>query len=203
VRDRIGGVDLPWTQQPQLGLAYRPDDDSFYVGGDVDGIIYHIRGLSHRNPGAVIGQCRPEDWTIVGLGWNRTHRALWMASWGWPGTIHQLDPATCAAVRTVTLPTVAPYAAAGLDADPLGNLWLVSHQTVYQVDAGLPEANDVPWLRVRPVDGRLAPGASAALAVTVDAGRLPPGVYTARLVLAGDSGREPQIVLPIRLEVRA
>jgi hypothetical protein len=151
----------------------------------------------------VIGQCRPADWGIAGIGWNATHRALWMAAFGWPGVIYQLDPATCETVKTLTLPTIAQYAAAGLDVDPLGNLWLVSYDTVYQVDGGLPESNDVPWLRISPSRGRLAPGAATALAVTVDTAGLRPGSYAATVVLASDSGREPQLVLPVRLEVRA
>ena len=52
---------FPWTGNSQRGLAYRPDDDSFYVGGWNEGVIYHIQGLSGSNPGQVIGQCYPPD----------------------------------------------------------------------------------------------------------------------------------------------
>jgi hypothetical protein len=58
--------------------------------------------------------------------------------------------------KAVAPPDLDPHPGAGLDVDPLGNLWVTSHGspgTVYQLDAGLPEANDVPWLRVRPTGG--------------------------------------------------
>jgi hypothetical protein len=41
--------DFPWSTVSQSGLAYRPDDDSFYIGGGNQGIIYHIAGLSTPN----------------------------------------------------------------------------------------------------------------------------------------------------------
>ena len=34
-----------WTNTSQRGLAYRPDDDSFYIGGWNEGIVYHIAGF--------------------------------------------------------------------------------------------------------------------------------------------------------------
>jgi WD40 repeat protein len=61
---------FPWTNWSQRGLAYRPDDDTFYIGGWNDGILYHIAGFSHPTPGSLIGQCAPPDGAISGLAWN-------------------------------------------------------------------------------------------------------------------------------------
>ncbi|HET9139384.1 hypothetical protein, partial [Actinophytocola sp.] len=143
---------------------------------------------------------------VAGLGWNRTHGVLWVATISDTDTIYQVDPETCEPLKAVAPPDQEPQTGAGLDVDPLGNLWVTSTGspgTVYQLDAGLPEANDVPWLRVRPARGRLAPNRSAALTVTLDTAGLAPGTYGAYLVLASNSGREPAVVLPVRLQVRA
>ena len=48
-----------WTGTSQRGLAYRSDDDSFYIGGWNEGIVYHIAGLSSSQPGQVLGTCMP------------------------------------------------------------------------------------------------------------------------------------------------
>ena len=51
--DSITGA-FPWTAISQRGLAYRADDDTFYVGGWTEGIVYHVKGLSHPDRGAII-----------------------------------------------------------------------------------------------------------------------------------------------------
>ena len=43
VVDSITGA-FPWTGISQRGLAYRPDDNSFYIGGWNEGVVYHVRG---------------------------------------------------------------------------------------------------------------------------------------------------------------
>jgi len=69
-----------WTGISQRGLAYRPDDDSFYIGGWNEGILYHVAGFSHPTPGAVLGQCFPADPNISGLAWNPAVGQVWMAT---------------------------------------------------------------------------------------------------------------------------
>jgi hypothetical protein len=70
----------PWTGISQRGLAYRADDDSFYVGGWNEGILYHVKGLSQLDKGAVIGQCSPADGSISGLGYNAAFNVVWAAT---------------------------------------------------------------------------------------------------------------------------
>ena len=140
------GQTLPWTvdttsNKPvsQRGLAYRAADDTFYIGGwptpsgPTQGVIYHIKGLSYPDKGAVISQCRPPDPNISGLAYNAVFNVLWAATNGENDTIYALDPDTCAIVPTVglngtgTLPHPDPgFNGAGLEMDENGNLWMVS-----------------------------------------------------------------------------
>src|SRR5262249_20085364 len=69
-----------WQVNSQRGLAYDPNDDSFYVGGWTDGVIYHVAGLGWENPGEVFSSCSPSDGSIAGLGWDSNHNTLWMTS---------------------------------------------------------------------------------------------------------------------------
>jgi hypothetical protein len=124
---------FPWTLKSQRGLAYRAADDTFYIGGWVQGIIYRIKGLSYPDRGAVISQCIPPDPSISGLAYNAVFNVLWAATNGENDTIYALDPDTCAIVPTVglngtgTLPHPDPgFNGAGLEMDENGNLWMVS-----------------------------------------------------------------------------
>jgi hypothetical protein len=62
---------------------------------------------------------------------------------------------------------------------------------------------DVPWLSEDPTSGTLAPGAHQDVQVTVDTTGLAPGVYDARLTFRTNSGRQPNVVVPVRLIVPA
>ncbi|QFZ19685.1 S8 family serine peptidase [Saccharothrix syringae] len=203
VTERITG-SLPWTATSQRGLAYRPDDDTFYVGGWNEGVIYHVKGLSHPDRGAVVGRCSPADPGISGLAWNSSHGLLWAATNTPTDTVYGLNPDTCETLRTIAPPDSAPFSGAGLETDPAGNLWMVSQggpSTAYLVDSGLPDFTDVPWLRAEPASGRLAVGATQDVQVRVDTTGLAPGVYGALLFFTSNSAREPVRAVQVRLVV--
>jgi subtilisin family serine protease len=65
------------------------------------------------------------------------------------------------------------------------------------------QGGDVPWLSEDPVAGELNPGISTSIQVTVNSTGLAPGVYDAVLVVQTNSGRQPQIQVPVRLIVPA
>jgi len=124
---------FPWTLKSQRGLAYRAADDTFYIGGWTEGIIYRIKGLSYPDRGAVISQCIPADPNISGLAYNAIFNVLWVATNSESDTVYALDPSTCAIVPTLglngtgTLPHPDPgFNGAGLEMDENGNLWTVS-----------------------------------------------------------------------------
>ena len=194
----------PWAGISQRGLAYRPDDDSFYIGGWNEGIVYHVKGLSYPDKGAVIGQCNPSDPNISGLTWNPAFDILWAATNSPTDTIYELNPSTCATLATLAHPTPG-FNGAGLEMDEAGNLWIISQNAhnAYLVDSGVPAFSDVPWLTETPASGTLAVGASLAVQVTIDTHGLTPGVYTALLFLQSNSGRQPTIRIPVSLIVPA
>ena len=105
-----------------------------------------------------------------------------------------------------TLPHPSPgFAGAGLEMDEVGNLWLIdqSPNTVYLIDSGVPAFVDVPWISESPTSGIVAPGATQEIQVTVDTTGLQPGAYNATLFIATNSGRQPQLQVPVRLTVPA
>ncbi|HEX5749558.1 MAG TPA: carboxypeptidase regulatory-like domain-containing protein [Archangium sp.] len=203
VMDAITG-DFPWTATSQRGLAYRPDDDTFYVGGWNEGIIYHVKGLSHPDRGAVIGQCSPADGSISGLAWNPSFNVLWMATNSPSDTLYELNPDTCTVLATLAHPNPG-FSGAGLELNEQGNLWTVSQNSrqAYLIESGVPVFTDVPWLSESPDSGTLGVGLSQRIAVTADATGLEPGIYHATLYLQSNSGRAPTLQIPIVMIVPA
>jgi hypothetical protein len=194
----------PWTGISQRGLAYRPDDNSFYIGGWNEGILYHIQGLGSPSPGAVISQCTSPDFNISGLAWNSAFNIVWEATNSPTDTIYELNPDTCAVLTTLPHPTPG-FAGGGLEMDDAGNLWTISqaNSTVYLLESGVPAFVDVPWLSEVPSSGTLAVGATQAIQIKVNTTGLQPGVYNASMFLRSNSGRQPSIRIPVRLIVPA
>jgi hypothetical protein len=202
----IAGV-FPWTEVDQYALAYRPDDDSFYVGGWRSRTIYHVSGFSDAEPGRLIDSCPDPRDATVGFAWNPTLGLLWSAS----ATVVDLndsffaiDPATCTVLTSFPNPTPDfPLYTTGIDLDPNGNLWTVSLQEtkVLQFRSPFPSYVDVPWLEVAPAGGELAAGAASALTFSFDPSGLSPGNYFATLFVETNAGREHTVYYPISLVV--
>ncbi|MGH3658682.1 MAG: malectin domain-containing carbohydrate-binding protein, partial [Micromonosporaceae bacterium] len=203
VVDSITGA-FPWTGISQRGLAYRPDDDTFYIGGWNEGILYHVKGLSYPDKGAVISQCTPPDGNISGLAWNPAFNAIWAATNTPTDTIYRLDPATCAVAATLPHPSPG-FAGGGLEMDEAGNLWMIdqSPNRVFLIESGVPSFVDVPWLSENPSSGTLAAGGSQTIQVSVDTTGKAPGIYHATLFIQTNSGRVPILTVPVTLIVPA
>jgi subtilisin family serine protease len=196
---------LPWTATSQRGLAYRPDDDSFYVGGWNEGVIYHIKGLSASDKGAVLSTCMPPDGMISGLAYNRSMNVLWEATNTRGDTIYELNPDDCTVLSTLAHPDQSGYQGGGLEMDGVGNLWMISQSPskAYLVDSGVPVFSDVPWLSISPARGTVAPGKSVNLAVTVNTTGLSPGVYLASVFVLTDAAKQSVLRVPVSLIVSA
>ena len=66
------------------------------------------------------------------------------------------------------------------------------------------EFTDVPWLSESPTSGTINPGGHTTVQVTVDThGLIPGNVYQAKLTFRTNSGRHPNLVVPVRLTVPA
>jgi hypothetical protein len=203
VVDSLTGY-FPWTQYSARGLAYRSDDDTFYVGGWNDGTIYHIKGLSATDRGTVISSCRPPDGEISGLAYNDSAGVLWEATNSWNDTIYELNPDDCTVLSTLAHPRPG-YNGGGLEMDEEGNLWMVSQYppTAYLVESGVPAFADVPWISESTTNGTLEPGQSTAIKVTVDTTGMTEGVYLASIFIRTTAAKEPYLRIPVSLIVSA
>lgn len=192
----------PWSNVPQFGLAYRSSDDSFFVGGWNEGVIYQVAGPSYGDPGAILGACSPPDGDISGLAYNESMDVLWVATNSPADTIYELSP-DCTVLATLSPPQGGSYQGAGLELDAEGNLWAVAQypNRVYLVDSGVPSFADVPWLAAEPTSGTLAVSSEQQLTVTVDTTGLTPGLYLGSLVIATNSGRQATLKVPVSLIV--
>lgn len=195
--------DPAWAGISQRGLAHKSSDDTFFVGGWNEGIIYHIQGASGASPGAVISSCMPADGAISGLAYNQDMDVLWAATNSFDDTIYELDPYDCTVISALAPPQSGGFQGAGLELDSEGNLWAVAQNPnqVFLVDSGVPMFSDVGWLSVEPAAGDVAEGEELELTVTVDTTGLEPGLYLASLFVVTNSGREPLLRIPVSLVV--
>jgi subtilisin family serine protease len=193
---------FPWSSISQRGLAYRADDDSFYIGGWNSGVIYHVAGLGSAVPGTVLGSCSPPDGNISGLAYNPSAETLWVATNSPTDTIYQVAPDDCTVLATLPHPSPG-FNGAGLEMDSDGNLWLVTQgtNTIQLMESGVPTLVDVPWLGVTPSRGNLPSGATTNLAVTVNSSGLAPGQYLATVLVRTNAAREPVLRVPVSLIV--
>lgn len=201
--DKIVG-SFPWTNTSQRGLAYRSDDDSFYVAGWNDGTVYHVKGLSATDKGTVIGSCKPADGNISGLAYNSSVNVLWVATNSSTDTIYEINPDDCTVLSM--LPHPAPgYAGAGLEMDATGDLWMVNQgaRTVFLMESGVPAFVDVPWLTPTPSTGTVAAGKSTNISVKVDTTGLAAGLYLANLYLRTNAAKQALVRVPVSLVVPA
>jgi len=169
---------FPWTATSQRGLAYRAADDTFYIGGWNEGIIYRIKGLSYPDKGAVVSQCYSADPKISGLAYNAVFNVLWLATNSDTDTIYALNPDTCTIITTLgnngTLPHPDPgFNGAGLEMDEKGNLWMVSQGSAkaFLVVSGLPISTPPP---PPPPDPVPTPDPTLPVATLRD---VPPGAF--------------------------
>ncbi len=169
---------FPWTAASQRGLAYRAADDTFYIGGWNEGIIYRIKGLSYPDKGAVVSQCYSADPKISGLAYNAVFNVLWLATNSDTDTIYALNPDTCTIITTLgnngTLPHPDPgFNGAGLEMDENGNLWMVSQGSAkaFLVVSGLPVSTPPP---PPPPDPAPTPDPTLPVATLRD---VPPGAF--------------------------
>ncbi|MEV4624878.1 S8 family serine peptidase [Micromonospora sp. NPDC049523] len=195
----------PWAGKLYYGLAYRSADDTFYLAGD--GKIQHLAGLSHAEPGAVLGQCVPATPWITGLALNEQRNVLWGINQDSTEAIWAMNPDTCATLGSIPDPDPDPLSGAGIELDDNGDLWLVGQANrqpyraaVYHVDGSM-AYSDVPWLAVTPQSGQVDPGEKGKLDLTVDTTGLAPGTYTATVLVSSDSAKTPTAPITISVTV--
>ncbi|MGS2617817.1 S8 family serine peptidase [Micromonospora sp. LZ34] len=204
VKETITG---PWAGKLYYGLAYRASDDTFYLSGD--NVIRHLAGLSHAQPGSVLGECTPPIPWITGLALNEEHDVLWGINQDSTESIWAFDPQTCQPLASVPDPDPNPLSGAGLDLDEQGNLWVLANATwrpygskAYHVDGSLPAYSDVPWLSVA-ASGEVAPGTGAELTFTVDTTGLTPGTHVGTVLVTNNGAKGAATPITVSVKVTA
>ena len=191
----------PWTEYPQNGLAYNPNDDTFYIAGFWDNIIYHIKGLSWDSPGEVLDQWMM--WIMpCGLAYHPIADVLIIETNSFPDEIYYVDPASHEVICKFNHPANWESNGAGIELDADGNLWVASqHENrMYLVNTGLGPVSGVTWA---PKDGSVEPGASAAITVTAEAGHMTPGQHRSDVVFFTNDIDNPMIRIPVTMYVEA
>ncbi|MGE5574422.1 MAG: PKD domain-containing protein [Bacteroidota bacterium] len=196
----VGSItNVPWTMS-QRGLAYNPNDDTFYVGGWNEDVIYHIKGLSWDDPGGTI-----EQWSmpvgIAGLAYHPVANVLVVASNAAPDMIYFVDPVSHATMAQFPHPAGGSYGGAGIDFDSDGNLWVASQNdnSMYLIETGLGAIGS--WLTWDPTSGVVRAGESIDIDVEADASRLAPGDHSSAVVLFTNDLEYPMIVVPVNVHV--
>jgi subtilisin family serine protease len=191
---------FPWTSVSQRGLAYREDDDTFYIGGWNQNVLYQVRGFSHSTPGQVVKQCSFAGMGIAGLAWNPTAKIVWIATNSASDTIFRVDPETCEVQGSLAHPRPG-FNGGGLEMDDAGNLWMLEQRNeggenrVYLIDSGVPHITDVEWLSLDPTSATLQPGQRLQVTVRMDSSKVQqPGTYTAGIGVRHDT---PYTVDPV------
>ncbi|HKG58028.1 MAG TPA: carboxypeptidase regulatory-like domain-containing protein [Candidatus Limnocylindrales bacterium] len=195
----------PWSGTSQRGLAYDPTHDVFYIGGWNEGIVYRVAGPTWTTPGATLSQCNPPDGAISGLAFNSSFQLLWEATNSDTDTIYLLDPITCEALRAIPHPDGGGFGGAGIETDIVGNLWVTGQNSgmAYNVESGLPNFSDVPWLSTTVTEGSVAIDGSTEIGIDVDSTGLAPGVYHAIVVIQTNDPANANIQVPVVLVVPA
>jgi PKD repeat protein len=194
----------PWTRVSQRGLAYSTNDDTFYVGGWNDNMIYHIKGLSWDDPGAVL-----DSWSmpvgIAGLAYHPGADILAVANNGNPDMIWFIDPSTHAVLAEFPHPASTEfgysYGGAGIAFDANGNLWTANLASgkMFLLRTGFGPFAD--WVALDPADGVVEPGGSVEIKVTPDTSTFGPGEHTTTVILPTNDIEYPAIFVPVHLNV--
>ena len=200
----VGSISgSPWTSISQRGLAYNANDDTFYIGGWNEDIIYKIKGESWDNPGQVI-----ESWdmpvSIAGLAYHPKADVLVVTNNASPDMIYFVDATSHAVLAQFPHPAGGEYMGVGCEFDRDGNLWVSGwgEGRMYLLETGL-GAIGSDWLSWEPMEGEIPAGGSELIKVTIDAAELGAGVYTGSVVLATNDFENPLIIIPVTATIAA
>jgi len=191
-----------WASTDQRALAYNANDDTFYIGGWYQDIIYKIKGESWDDPGAVI-----EQWsmpvTIAGLAYHPVADVLIISSSTCPDMIYFVNATTHETMAQFPHPAAGEFMALGCDLARDGNLWISSsdENKMYLVETGLGTICADEWLSWTPRAGSVSAGGSVPITVAVNSEKLDPGVHRGSVVLATNDIENPMIIVPVTATV--
>jgi len=197
-----------WAHTSQRGLAYNPNDDTFYIGGWNEKIVYKIKGENWDNPGEVVDSWGLVDakempvW-IAGLSYHPDANILAVTDHGYPDRIFLIDPDSHTTIVEMISPGGGEFSGAGCAFAPCGNLWTVSqYGSMCLVETGL-EPMSSNWVTWYPMAGTVPAGESFEVTVTIDTSELEPGTHRSEVTLFTNDVNNPMIVVPVIVTVTA
>ncbi len=199
----VGSIqNSAWASVSQRGLAYNSNDDTFYIGGWNEDVIYKIKGESWDSRGEVIEHWSMAGASIAGLAYHPAANVLAVSS-SELSLVYLVDASSHATVGQFPIP--GAMGGAGCEFDSDGNLWVAAYGTgkMYLLETGLGSMGSSSWLTWDPTEGTVAAGANASITVTVDAEKLNPGAHTGTVVLFTNDMNNPMIMIPVTAQVAA
>jgi len=182
-KSRTGNTICPDTGTSERGLAYDPVSDTYYIGSWLDSTIYHFDSDGNILDSSMVGL------GVSGLAYYPDAGHLFVQVSGASTAITVLDAKNNYAVVgsfEVGGGVFDDHGGAGMEADCLGNLWMVNQftQTLYEVASGdgATCAVDIPWLTLDPAQGTVAGGAGTTpVTATFNSTGLLPGLLRAQV----------------------
>jgi hypothetical protein len=186
-----GNTICPAFGTSERGLAYDPVTDTFFAGSWNDARI-----VQFDRSGAILRAVQT-GLNISGLAYNPTTGHLFVMVNDAAATpdVFVLDE-DLALIGQFELteggaPAFGDYAGAALELDCDGNLWAVDQATRTVVIADSGEEGgcgaDLDWISLAPSSVTVPTGGTRTVTVTIDAGDLPPGLYSAQLLPLTDT----------------
>ncbi|MGI6540477.1 MAG: PKD domain-containing protein [Bacillota bacterium] len=199
----VGSIrNTAWASVSQRGLAYNANDDTFYIGGWNEDVIYKLKGESWDSPGAVI-----EQWSmpvsIAGLAYHPVADVLIVTCNSSPDMIYFVNATTHATIAQFQHPAGGAYMGVGCELARDGNLWVASwgENKMYLVETGLGPIGSGDWLSWQPAEGSVPAGGSVQITITANSEKLSPGPHEGNVVLTTNDVENPLIVVPVTLQV--
>ena len=188
-----------WDSTSQRGLAYKEEDDTFYIGGWNQDIVYHIKGLSWGTPGEILDQFPFPS--IAGLAWH-PDGFLFIVDNASYDKIYQVDPTDASVIRQFPLPGNNNYGGCGLELDDEGNLYAgnQNENRVYHISTEMP-IDALPWLIESPTQGVVFPSEAQEIMLTFGNDTVTSGNYSGFLKINNNDADENPTWIPIALTI--
>lgn len=185
----------------EYGLAYDPTTDSWYAGDFNNDMIYHFDGkgrlLGAKNVGI----------KVIGLTYNSATGHLFALTTVGAHDVFVLDAKdNYRVLSSFDIAGMNGSAGAGLGHDCNGNLWAtdLKNEKVYEVrsgETGWCDFKNVSWMSEAPVNGTIAPGASAEIMLSFSGPDQKAGSVTkaAVLVRSDTPYQEGTLMVPVKV----
>jgi hypothetical protein len=183
---------------PMLGFSSLAFDGEYFLSTfilDANPIIYRL-----DETGTVAGTYRPwlenmNIWQMVFVPEHFGGKAWFTNNSGKIGRLRLDADYQAQMLEVYPAPATASYALAHDRTD----LWYGrTGGTLYRIDDGIDELN---WIDVQPGEGTVSASAVQNLSLTFDATRFPVGIYRANLGVLSNDPDQPEIRVPVALEV--